>query len=52
MRSRLVCAVAAGLTALLLQATVVGPVTFPVAVSLPALLVIILGICGQISEGG
>jgi cell shape-determining protein MreD len=45
MRSRLVCAVAAGLTALLLQATVVGPVTFPVAVSLPALLVIILGIC-------
>lgn len=38
-RNRALAALAAVLTALLLQATVVGPVTLPVAVSLPAVLV-------------
>jgi rod shape-determining protein MreD len=38
-RTRALAALAAILTALLLQATVVGPVTLPVAVSLPAVLV-------------
>lgn len=38
-RTRALAALAAILTALLLQATVIGPVTLPVAVSLPAVLV-------------
>jgi rod shape-determining protein MreD len=38
-RTRALAALAAILTALLLQATVIGPVTLPVAVSLPAILV-------------
>jgi rod shape-determining protein MreD len=42
--SRLAAAVAGLLTALLLQATLVGPLTFPVPVSLPALLVVVTGI--------
>lgn len=42
--SRLAAAVAGVLTALLVQATLIGPLTFPVPVSLPALLVIVVGI--------
>lgn len=38
-RVRLIAGIAALLTALLLQATVVGPVTLPLPVSLPAVLV-------------
>lgn len=38
-RARVAVAVAAAITALLLQATVVAPATFPWAVSLPAVLV-------------
>jgi len=40
--SRLAAAVAGLLTALLLQATLIGPLAFPVPVSLPALLVIVV----------
>ncbi|HEX2904195.1 MAG TPA: rod shape-determining protein MreD [Jatrophihabitans sp.] len=42
--SRLAAAIAGVLTALLLQATLIGPLTFPVPVSLPALLVIVVAI--------
>ncbi|MCW2522507.1 MAG: rod shape-determining protein MreD [Frankiales bacterium] len=44
MGARWALAAASILTALLLQATVVGPVTFPVPVSLPALMVIVVAI--------
>ena len=42
--SRLAAAAAGVLTALLLQACLIGPLTFPVPVSLPALLVIVVAI--------
>jgi cell shape-determining protein MreD len=42
--SRVALAIASVLTMLLLQATLVGPLTFPVPVSLPAVLVAALGI--------
>ncbi|MGX7679181.1 rod shape-determining protein MreD [Jatrophihabitans sp. DSM 45814] len=42
--TRLISAVATVLTALLLQATLVGPLTFPVPVSLPVLLVVVVAI--------
>lgn len=41
--SRLAAAAAGVLTVLLLQATLIGPLAFPVPVSLPALLVIVVG---------
>jgi len=42
--SRIAAAVAGVLTVLLLQASLIGPLTFPVPVSLPALLVAVVGI--------
>jgi len=42
--SRVAMACAGVLTVLLLQATVIGPLTFPVPVSLPVLLVIVVGV--------
>jgi rod shape-determining protein MreD len=42
--SRTAAALAAVITVLLIQATVIGPLTFPVPVSLPALFVIVVGI--------
>ena len=42
--SRIALAFASVITVLLLQATLVGPLTFPVPVSLPVLLVIVVGI--------
>jgi rod shape-determining protein MreD len=44
MGARWALAAAAILTALLLQATIVGPLTFPAPVSLPALMVIVVAI--------
>jgi rod shape-determining protein MreD len=44
MISRIAAACAGVLTVLLLQATLIGPLTFPVPVSLPALFVIVIGI--------
>jgi len=44
MLSRAALAAAAVLTVLLLQATLIGPLTFPVAVSLPVLTVVVVGI--------
>lgn len=42
--SRLAAAVASLITVLLLQASLIGPLTFPVPVSLPALLVIVVAL--------
>jgi rod shape-determining protein MreD len=42
--SRLAAAAAGLLTVLLLQASLIGPITFPVPVSLPTLLVVVVGI--------
>jgi cell shape-determining protein MreD len=44
MLSRIAAGGAGVLTALLLQASLIGPWTFPVAVSLPAVLVVLVGI--------
>ncbi|MHA3704669.1 rod shape-determining protein MreD [Jatrophihabitans sp. YIM 134969] len=49
--TRVAAAIAAVLTALLLQATVVGPLTMPAAVSLPALLVTIVALRSGPSTG-
>lgn len=49
--TRVAAAMAAVLTALLLQATIVGPVTMPAAVSLPALLVTIVALRSGPSTG-
>ncbi len=50
-RARLVAAVAAILTALLLQATVIGPVTLPWVVSLPAVLVAAVALTDGVAAG-
>jgi rod shape-determining protein MreD len=44
MLNRMALALAAVVSVLLLQATVIGPLTFPVPVSLPALMVIVVAI--------
>lgn len=44
--SRVALAVAGLITALLLQATLIGPLTFPVPVSLPVVLVIVAAVYG------
>lgn len=50
-RARLVAAMAAILTALLLQATVVGPVALPWVVSLPAVLVAAVALTDGVAAG-